>query len=150
MACSAAYVTADDVAEFLCRTEGYSAQGKVTLDDVNRYIKKTAARINVHLSAGGQCACTWSAYAADYLQELNMIMTALLIQCPECSRHLSDEERQYYYAWIDQQLGLLREGKLDLCEGATAADYPALGWAAQGWTEFNQARIIVDDVARNS
>ena len=51
MACSSYYVTADEVSEFLCRSEGYGATGTPTLDDVNNYITKVAARINLTLSA---------------------------------------------------------------------------------------------------
>jgi len=150
MACSAAYVTADEVSEFFCRGEGYGASSEPTLDDVNRYIAKGAARINMALSATGQCACTWNAYATEYLQELNMIAAILLIQCPDCSRHLTDSQREFYYTWMNDQLELLRTGKIDICEGATSWEFPALGWAEQGWTEFNEAQIVVNDILRTT
>ena len=149
MGCASTYVTADEVAEFFCRGEGYGATSEPTLDDVNRYIVKGAARINMALSATGQCACTWSSYATEYAQELNLIAAILLVQCPDCSRRLTEDQREFYYTWMNDQLELLRMGKIDLCAGATGWEYPSIAWADQGWTEFNKAQIIVNDIERN-
>lgn len=150
MGCSSSYVTADEVAEFFCRGEGYGATSEPTLDDVNRYIKKGAARINMALNATAQCGCTHDGYATEFLQELNLIATLLLIQCPDCSRRLTQEMREFYYTWLNEQLELIRTGQIDVCSGATTQDYPALAWAEQSVTDFNAARIVVHDIMRNS
>jgi len=146
--CSAAYVDADTVSNFFCREEGYNADTTPSENAVNRYIEKGASRINIALMATGMCSCTFNAYAADYLQELNMIAAAIMMFCPDCSRNLKDEERQYWSEWLNGQLELLRSGKLELCSGATAIDYPSVGWAAQSVTDWNHARIIVNARAR--
>jgi len=148
--CSSSYVTADELAEFWCRGEGYGGSSEPTLDDINRYIQKSAARINLSLSVTGQCSCTFSAWASEFLQELNLIGAALLIHCPDCGNRFTKEEREFYSAWMGEQLELIRTGQLDLCDGATGVDYPALGWAEQSWTDFNAAHIVVNDVLRDS
>ena len=150
MGCSSSYVTADEVAEFFCRGEGYGAGSEPTLDDMNRYIKKGAARINMALNATAQCDCTHDTYAAEFLQELNLIAAALLIQCPDCSRRFTDAQREFYSTWLGEQLELIRTGQIDVCAGATGLDYPALAWAEQSVTEFNAARIVANDILRNS
>jgi hypothetical protein len=52
--------------------------------------------------------------------------------------------------WITSQLEMIRQGKLDLCAGETGEDWPAMGWAEQSHTDFVSARIIVNDMMRNS
>lgn len=146
--CDDSYVTPDAIAEFFCRGEGYGATSEPTLDDVKRYIAKGASRINVTLSATAQCDCTFNAYADEYLQELNLVAAILLIHCPDCSRHLPADDRTFYHGWLSEQLELLRSGKLDLCAGATAVDYPAFGVAQYALTNRNAARMILNHELR--
>ena len=150
MACDTSYVTADEVAQFFCRGEGYSASSEPTLTDVERYIGKGASRINMSLMASNQCACTWNIYADDFLQELNLIAAVLLIHCPDCSRKFNADEKEFYNGWLSEQLELLRAGKLDLCSGATAVDYPAFGIAQYGLTERGVATLIYNYEIANS
>lgn len=150
MGCSSSYVTADEVAEFFCRGEGYGAGSEPTLDDMNRYIKKGAARINVALNATAQCDCTHDTYALEFLQELNLIAAALLIQCPDCSRRFTQEQREFYYTWLNDQLELIRTGQIDVCAGETTEAFPYMMWAEQSLTAFNAARIVAGDILRNS
>ena len=148
MTCAAAYTTADTISNFFCHGMGYDADSEPSEEAVNRYIAKGAARINVALMATGMCSCTFNAYAADYLQELNIIAAAIMMICPDCSRNLKAEDRAFWSEWLNGQLELLRSGKLELCAGATAIDYPSVGWAAQSVTDWNHARIIVNARAR--
>ena len=150
MGCSSSYVTADEIAEFFCRGEGYGADSEPTLVDIDRYIAKGAARINMALNATGQCDCTHDSYATEFLQELNLIAAALLIQCPDCSRRLTDAQREFYYTWLNDQLELLRTGKIDVCSGETTEAFPYITWAEQSLTDFNAARIVANDILRNS
>lgn len=150
MACETTYCTADEIAQFFCRGEGYSASSEPTLDDMNRYIHKGAARINMSLMASDQCSCTWNVYAEDFLQELNIIAASLLIFCPDCSRKFTADEKEFYNTWLSEQLELLRSGKLDLCSGATAVDYPAFGIAQYGLTDQSIATMIYNYEVANS
>lgn len=150
MGCSSSYVTVDEVAEFFCRGKGYGAGSEPTLNDMNRYIKKGAARINVALNATAQCDCTHDTYALEFLQELNLIAAALLIQCPDCSRRFTDAQREFYSNWLGEQLELIRTGKIDVCAGETTEAFPYMMWAEQSLTDFNAARIVANDILRNS
>ncbi len=126
MACSTTYVTADEVAEFWCRGEGYGATSEPTLDDINRYIRHGAARINMALRASDQCTCSWNTDAEYLLRELNLIAAALLIFCPDCGGKFTADEKEFYNGWLGEQLEQLRTGQLELCDGETAVDYPPL------------------------
>ena len=75
MTCAAGYTTVEDVAAFLCITDPLTASTKPSEMEMERYIKKGASRINVSLMATGMCSCTFNEYAAEYLQELNLIAT---------------------------------------------------------------------------
>lgn len=150
MSCSSSYVTADQVSEFFCRGEGYGASSEPMMDDVDRYILSSAARINLSLSASGQCACTLSEWAGTYLRELNLVAASLMIHCPDCNRHFTVEERDFWNTWLGEQLELIRSGRLELCAGETAVDYPSITWAEQATTEFAAAQIIYNDLLRSA
>ncbi len=147
MTCEAAYTTVDDLAAFFC-VEPFTAETEPSEMAIERYIAKGASRINVSLLATGMCACTFNDYAADFLQELNLIAAAIMLHCRSCKRNLTTEDRQFWSTWLGEQLELLRSGKLELCAGETAIDFPAIGWAAQSVTDWNHARIIVNARAR--
>ena len=57
----------------------------------------------------------------------------------------SDEMKQAYITWIDNQLGKISSGELELCDGHTGKEYPSLGWAQQGWTPWSTAEIIYNE-----
>jgi len=40
-------------------------------------------------------------------------------------------------------------GRLDVCSGATGADFPAVGYAQQAVTEFARAEIVWNDIEAN-
>lgn len=150
MGCSSSYTTADEVAEFICRMESFNPHDEPTVIDVNRYITKVARQINVTLRATAQCDCTFSTDALEYLQQLNIIGASLMIVCHRCQPQFTDDERRYWGEWLKDELSYLRSGELDLCDGATAKQYPAMTWAEQSLTDFNIARIVYNDVLRNS
>jgi len=149
MSCQTSYTDAEEIASFFCRGEGYDADSEPSLEAVDRYISKGAARINASLRASAQCDCTFTSDAAVFLEELNIVAAALLIFCPDCSRKLTDDQKEFYNTWLSEQLRLLRTGEIDLCAGATGIHYPAVGWAEQSVTEFSAARLILDAEARN-
>jgi len=50
---------------------------------------------------------------------------------------------------LNNQLDLIRTGKLELCAGATGSEYPAISYAEHGNTAWNSARIIYNDILRS-
>lgn len=150
MGCSSTYATSDDVSEFFCRLRGYNVQDIPVEEDVEAYLEQGAARINLSLSATAQCDCTLSSWATTYLKNLNIIAAGLMIRCPDCGGSFNSDEREWYEDFLSNQLGLIREGQLDLCDGATGPNYPAYGVAEQGWTPWTEAKIIGNDILRSS
>jgi len=148
MSCQSSYTNAEEIASFFCRGEGYDADSEPSLEAIERYITKGAARINASLRMTAQCDCTFTGDAAVFLEELNIVAAALLIYCPDCSRRLTDDQKDFYNGWLGEQLALLRTGEIDLCAGATGIHYPAVGWAEQSVTEFAAARLVLDAQAR--
>ena len=50
--------------------------------------------------------------------------------------------------YLDQaveELRQIRTGELELCQGHTGSDFPAVGWAQQGWTPEVTAAIIYNE-----
>lgn len=115
-----------------------------------------ASDIHSAMFAANACNCDladWAYNAApdgySYLAKLNIIDAAIYYQCPCSKAHISDEMRRAYLEWIDNQLQLIRTGKLELCDGETGADFPAVDYAELTWTTFNTARIIANTIKRS-
>ncbi len=108
-----------------------------------------AGNIHAALAATGACDCTLADWALDYLAKLNIIEAAAFHRCP-CDRKLSNEDKAAYLEWMNEQLRMIRDNEIELCAGHTAKGWPAVAWAEQGVTAFNEARIIDNAERRDS
>jgi hypothetical protein len=109
----------------------------------------TAGDIHVALAASGACSCTLAPWATGYLAKLNIVEAGVFHKCACGNVNLSDEQRQTYMDWLTEQMAQLRDGRLDVCSGATGAETPYISWAEQSVTEFDAALIIANAAARN-
>jgi hypothetical protein len=116
---------------------------------IELYLDIAASDIHAAMAGSGMCDCTLANWATAYLEKLNIIDAASYYQCPCGQPHMTDEMRQSYLRWCSDQLALIRTGQTELCHGATGSDFPAVGWAEQGLTEFATAEIIANYAARN-
>jgi len=109
-----------------------------------------ASDVHAALAASAQCDCTWSAWSANLASKLNIVDAAAYYQGKCGSPKFTNDQRQGYLAWMNDQLRQIRMSEIDLCSGATGADFPSVGWAEQGVTEFARAEIIWNDIERNT
>ena len=116
---------------------------------IETYLGVSASDIHAALAAVGACDCSLAAWAIEYLKKLNVIDAAVIHACPCGRAQISDDLKGTWLEWLDRQFELIRTGKIDVCAGATGADFPAIGWAQQSVTEFAAARIILDDIIAN-
>lgn len=108
-----------------------------------------ATDIHAALAASAQCDCTWASWATGFVEKLNIIDAASYYQGKCGSPKFTDDQRGRYLAWMSDQLNALMTTRLDLCAGETGSDFPVVGWAEQGTTEFARAQIIFNDILRN-
>jgi len=116
---------------------------------ISTYLAIAASDIHAAMAATGACNCSLAAWATEYLRKLNVIDAAVIHACPCGRAQISDDMKGTWLEWLDRQFELLRTGAIDVCDGATGADFPAIGWAQQSVTEFAAARIILDDILAN-
>jgi len=116
---------------------------------LNHQLDTTASNIHAALGAVGACDCTFASWVPEYLAKLNIIETGIFHRCP-CSRTISAEDSAAWLEWMNEQLRMIREGEIELCAGHTVKSFPAIGWAEQGVTIFNEARIIDNAERRDS
>ena len=145
MPCTGAYASAKDFADYWC----------IKLDDseeaqLNRHLMLTAGRIHMARSSSAQCECSLADGAADYLMELNVLLTAAHFKCPCAKVSLTSEEKAALMTSIENILTAIRKSEIELCAGETGADYPYTGWANQGVNEIARTRIIASDYLRQS
>lgn len=108
-----------------------------------------ASDIHLALAASAQCDCTWSSYSTQFASKLNIVDASSYYQGKCGSPKFTNEQRQGYLQWMNEQLRQIRTSETDLCAGATGADFPAVGYAEQVTTEFSRAEIVWNDIERN-
>ena len=145
MACSGPYATADQMAEYFCTTISEEQTPMV-----NRTLTQAAGMIHAARAAQNGCDCTLAGWASDYLKNLNILLAAVVFRCKCSNINLTQDEKTMFAEMIRNELTLIREGKIELCAGATGADYPVTGWANQGVSEWARAQIILNDYLVNS
>ena len=121
----------------------------IEISTIEHYLDVAASDVHAALAASGQCDCTWASWASGFVSKLNIIDAAAYYQCSCGQPHFGSTETDRYLQWASNQLELLMTGRLDICEGATGLDFPAMGWAAQGHTDWQKADIIWKDILRN-
>jgi hypothetical protein len=146
MACTDAYATINEFANFW----GIDCTQVEAQNSIESVLDTSATNIHIALASVDACDCTLASWAEGWLQKLNIIEAGVLYNSRCGAPSLTDEAKRMYLEWMDRQLELVRTGKLDVCDGATGADFPSVTWAEQGVTEFAAARIIYNDQQRNA
>lgn len=146
MACNGAYATAQQFASFW----GLDDVCLENRDAIETVLILAASDIHVALAAVGACDCDLAGWATAYLQKLNVI-DAIVYYIKLCGNpHVSDQMKETFLAWMSTQLDRISDGTVDVCEGGTGANFPAMGWGSQAVTDFAAADIIINDMLRNS
>jgi len=145
MGATNAYADAGDFANHFCLTVESGEESQL-----NYFLETQAAAITMALAANGALDCAKSAQANRFLMLLNVCLAAASYKCPCSGLNLTTEERKMLFEAARQDLIAIREGKIELCQGETGADFPVTGWAEQGVSEFARRDIIANDYLRNS
>lgn len=147
MACSGAFgATAQRFADFWCIGDN-CAEARETIET---YLEVAATDIYAALASVGACDCTLASWAQGYLQKLVLIDAAAYYNCPCANPRLNSDQKQVLLNWMGTQLTNIATGVIDVCQGATGSNYPAIGWAQQSVSEFAGAEIILNDILRNT
>ncbi len=116
---------------------------------IENFLDIAASDLHAAMAAQDMCDCTLAGWATTFLQKLNIIDAEVYYHCSCQTPSLSEESRQALLDWMTGQLELIRTGKIELCAGATGAEYPVLDWAEQSVTEFAAARVIWNDMQKS-
>lgn len=108
---------------------------------IEHWLNITAGDIHAALAAVDACDCTYSAWGANFLAEINIILARIFYDCP-CSPELTDMDKKRLTELVEGRLAQIRSGEVDVCSGATGSLYPAIGFAEQAATEFSLSRIL--------
>ena len=147
MACSGAFgATAQLFASFWCIGDN-CAEARETIEV---YLEVAATDVYAALASVGACDCTLASWAQAYLQKLVLVDAALYYSCPCANPRVGNEQKQMLFGWMATQLQNIATGVIDVCDGATGAGFPAMGWASQSVSEYAAAEIIYNDILRNS
>ena len=142
MSCQEAWAEPSEYAEFWC-TQISGCDEEAT---VKNYLRRASSNINMALQAQGACNCTLSDVSVAYLRDLAIVLAVVYHSCPCARPKLSDAQLALYSRQASDELSMIRKGEIELCEGQTGSDFPAIGWASQSWTSFNAAQLIVENL----
>jgi len=117
---------------------------------IEHYLNISASDIHAALAASGACDCTLADWAAGYLSKLNIVEAASYYQCTCAQPKLTAEQRMAMLRWATEQLVAIRQGNIELCHGATGAEFPAIAHAERSWTAETAAEIIYNRLSRES
>lgn len=151
MTCIGRYASATEYNNLLCAGLADPTTGVIPADIVTvieSALDLAASDIHMALAASNQCSCAMSAWGLIYAKKLNIMDAAVLQNCP-CGSALKPDDKSRVAEWLTGQYELIRLSQTVLCEGATGADYPAMGVTQYGGsTSWNDIQIILDREAR--
>jgi len=112
---------------------------------VQTYLRIGAGDITVALMAVGAQNCSISC-ADAFVRNLNVVLAAVKHACP-CERpNLTENARMQFLQWSTEVLRNIWTGELELCDGETGSNFPAVGIAQQAWTAWRAAEIVLDSL----
>jgi len=141
MACQEYWASAEEYTDFWC----VQITGVDEADQVKNYLRRAASTINMAMQASGACDCTLTAASVQYLRDLSIVLAVVYHNCTCARPKLTAEDKRLYLEQVTEELRQIRTGELELCSGATGADFPSIGWAQQGWTDWATAEIIFNE-----
>lgn len=112
------------------------------------FLDITAGDIHAALAAANACDCTFAGWGANELAKMNIVLAGALHKCPCARIDLKPEERQSLLDWVTARLEDIRTGKVDVCDGATGADWPSVDFAERSLTDFARREIIANRIER--
>lgn len=111
------------------------------------FLRISSGDINAALGAVGAINCSKTC-ADAFLRKLTVVLAATIHKCPCARPNLQENERMQFLQWSNEMLRVIWTGELELCDGETGTNFPAIGIAQQGWTAWRDAEIIVDSLLR--
>ena len=140
MPCTSRYASAADYATMMCLPQPLDAGDQAVIET---FLDLASGDIHIARQAQDGCSCTETAGALMFLRVLNVRIAAVLNRCP-CGRgNLSEGEQRMWLEWAQAQLDAIRSGKLELCQGATGAEFPYVTWAEHNLTEWAAVEIML-------
>lgn len=132
------YVTADEYIRIFGIQNCLDASTRIRIETLLNF---AAGPIDAALNSVGAADCTISPAARATLQMINCIYAAVVWNCP-CSEEWSDSDKQRYLEWAQSHVQAIGRGEIEVCEGATGTNYPAVAMPQIAWNDAIAAEII--------
>lgn len=146
MPCSGRYATAAQFAAWWGLPTPLSAGEQAAIEAT---LDLAAGNIHAARAAVGACDCTLAAWATEYLAKLNCLEAGVIYNASCGNPHLEPTQRSEIMRMVSGELEKVRLNQIEVCDGETGRDWPAMGWAEQSLTDWAAARIILNRMMRN-
>ena len=145
MACVGRFGDGQTYARFWCMEEPLEADEIVRIELM---LDLASADVHSALAAANACDCTLAGWADTYLTKLTYYEAAALYNCP-CGNALDSEERKrQILEWVSEQLALIRNGEVEVCQDETGTTFPAVSWAEHNVNVWQTALIAYNKMLR--
>lgn len=117
---------------------------------IEYFLSIAAGDILMALQSSGQGDCSPSSAGLSYLKKLNIIMAAVVHNCPcgDVGSRWSDDMKAAWLEWVNKQIDKITSGEYEICEGQTGKLYPAAVYAEVNLNEFTTRRILSNSLNR--
>lgn len=112
---------------------------------IENYLDVAAADIHQALAQVGACDCALASWATEYLAKINIVEAAMYHICPCAEPRLTDDQRSMMFEWVTQEINKIATLQVDLCEGATGPQWPAIADVDLAVTEFVIERLAMEE-----
>lgn len=140
MTCSGAYATVQEFIDFWCQDTVEENEAAIA-----GILEIMASDIHAALAAQGQCDCTLASWAANYLAKLNIIEAGAFYHCNCNKPRISDSHREALINWVSDQLALIREGKVVVCDGWVGTESPWCGVIQPAVSQWVIADLVLEN-----
>ena len=140
------YATAEDYTKMFCGD--WPADNETMLDRIERALDMSAGKIDLALASVGACTCTLSVSGQRALAYLNCLLAVVTYTCPCNSVDVTDDMRRLYAEEAQGMIDALMSGELEVCEGETGSNFPAVAFPQIAWDDARAAEIYNNSLKR--
>ena len=138
------YISADNYARIYCMDMAIDADARLTIETL---LDRAAGPIDAARLSVGASSCTVSTSVSHTLELVNAIFAAVIWNCP-CAPAMPEEAKDRQLNWAQSIVDAIGSGELEVCEGETGVNFPAVALPQIGWNDAIAAEIYHNYLTR--
>ena len=147
MSCTEQFATVGDYVE-IWRIDAFDFSDPDAVGEVELALELANSNVTMALIAADACACSLPVATQTYLKKMVLIEAAALFKA-SCGPTFTDELRETYITWVNDQLDDIKNLVIDPC-GGPGSQAPAVASVEYSMPGINIPDILIGGILRNS